>query len=326
MSTEECHDDTNGCPEDINIQHEDIEILLLCDDDRESMFEIIADNPQYYLGLIQTYEHTRDGSEIYLPDLFNIIMKRENNCLTIKFKLYDNDKWESVGYDSNDHTDDDVYKAFTEKVNFLLKFPRKKPTSSNYIKVHSDELDAMNIKSGSICDQNVTSKLKKYLMKNKALCDMTNNIDVMIDITAEASEKLSSKLDHKHDIFGGEQNYTSSSATSIPPVRRKNIIDEFIQPIELTAKFQELFSEPQKLSHKIEHDHIYDHKHQSRVVQELSLIVRDSGDADVANLLRKIVEKNHADYLHKCLKELGEKYADPFEKMMITELCKSKFR
>ncbi len=87
------------------------------------IIELISLDPKRYLDIVQRYSKMKDGREIYLPHLFNILVRRENGNLRIKFKLTDNSQWHEVGYEGDMFTDEDVYKAFREKVIYALKRP-----------------------------------------------------------------------------------------------------------------------------------------------------------------------------------------------------------
>jgi len=101
--------------------HEEIECML--SGSNQDIMELIATDPKYYLDLVQNYTKTRDGRDIYLPDLFNILINRSSGRLTIKFKMSDNGQWYEIGFSGGEFNDDAVYKAFTEKVESLIKCP-----------------------------------------------------------------------------------------------------------------------------------------------------------------------------------------------------------
>jgi hypothetical protein len=153
--------------------HEEVFNMLLNYNDMETVYELIASDPKYYFELIKNYTKTKEGYDIYLPDLFNILIKKENGNLIVKFKFYDNDAWTSVGYD-NENYNDSVYEAFTDQVHFLLKNPAKRRNFTQSlmengseeinVNVYSDHLDS-KINPNNLVNQNTTSKIQKYLMK-----------------------------------------------------------------------------------------------------------------------------------------------------------------
>lgn len=100
--------------------HNEVELML--EGSNAEIIELISTDPEYYLDIVKNYTKMRDGRTIYLPDLFNILVRRENDCLRIKFKLSDNSEWHEVGY-GNFVPDKEVYKAFTEKVKWALTRP-----------------------------------------------------------------------------------------------------------------------------------------------------------------------------------------------------------
>jgi hypothetical protein len=153
--------------------HEEVFNMLLNYNDMETVYELIASDPKYYFELIKYYTKTKEGYDIYLPDLFNILIKKENGNLIVKFKFYDNDAWTSVGYD-NENYNDSVYEAFTNQVHFLLKNPAKRRNFTQSlmengseeinVNVYSDHLDP-KLNPNNLVNQNTTSKIQKYLMK-----------------------------------------------------------------------------------------------------------------------------------------------------------------
>ena len=101
--------------------HEDVE-LMLCAEPLERL-ELMSLDPAHYLKIIETYTKTRDGREIYLPYLFNFLISRPDGRLRLKFKLTDDGAWHEVGYDGGNFSEDDVYKAFADKVKSLMSRP-----------------------------------------------------------------------------------------------------------------------------------------------------------------------------------------------------------
>lgn len=101
--------------------HDEVELLL--EGTNPEIIELISTDPKRYIDIVENYKKMRDGRDIYLSDLFNILVRREHGQLRIKFKMSDNTQWYEVGYDGDIFTDDDVYKAFTKKVEELRKNP-----------------------------------------------------------------------------------------------------------------------------------------------------------------------------------------------------------
>lgn len=103
--------------------HDDVDLLLECT--QLEALELMTEDPGYYLKLVENYKTRRDGTTVHLPyELNTNINHRSDGRLIIQFKLDRNGRWYEVGYDGADgFTDEDVYRAFTEKVKFLIKYP-----------------------------------------------------------------------------------------------------------------------------------------------------------------------------------------------------------
>ena len=102
--------------------HDEVECMLA--GDNQGILELISTDPEYYMGIVNNYNKMRDGKDIYLPDLFNIITSESDDRLSIKFKMSDNGQWHEVGFAGDlNFTKEDVYKAFSEKVTNLIKNP-----------------------------------------------------------------------------------------------------------------------------------------------------------------------------------------------------------
>jgi len=99
------------------------EVLNMLEASNSEIIQLISTDPQYYLGIVQNYNRMKDGREIYLPDLFNVLVNREGGRLKIKFKLSDNTQWYEVGFSGGDFDDQAVYRAFSEKVTSVLQNP-----------------------------------------------------------------------------------------------------------------------------------------------------------------------------------------------------------
>jgi hypothetical protein len=100
--------------------HEEVELLLSADDHRD-ILRLVMYDPKFYIGIIQNYQRTRDGTEISLPTLLNINPTRSKGRLSIKYRMHDNARWEEVGWRDGHATDDDVYDAFVKKVQVYLE-------------------------------------------------------------------------------------------------------------------------------------------------------------------------------------------------------------
>jgi hypothetical protein len=98
--------------------HDDVELMLNCSG--PEILELIASDPKYYFNIVTNYKKTRDGRDIYLPDLFNILITRNNSEYRIKFKTCDNGNWYEVGYSGGEFTEEEVHIAFAKKVQYAI--------------------------------------------------------------------------------------------------------------------------------------------------------------------------------------------------------------
>jgi hypothetical protein len=115
--------DSTMNPVDMNsdVVHDEVELLLNCDG--KEIMELIASDPKYYLDIVSRYIKTRSGEEICLPYLFNITIVKSSSEFRIKFKFSDNGSWNEVGFSGGQFEEEEVYKAFTKKVNYLIDKP-----------------------------------------------------------------------------------------------------------------------------------------------------------------------------------------------------------
>lgn len=120
---EESQNEEEG--ESDNEETEIVADMLSEADNRPGVFELIASDPKYFIDLIYNYKE-HNGQPIDLPYLFNIKRVRDRGRLIIKFKFGDDDRWEEVGYESFDFSDEDVYHAFSQKVELMLRRPKRR--------------------------------------------------------------------------------------------------------------------------------------------------------------------------------------------------------
>lgn len=99
---------------------EEIELLKSAVDDPENLYSLIATDPQYYVGIIENYKQEN------LQNLFNLRVNRINNKLTLKFKLYPDDRWVEVGQFSESYNDEETFEEFVKHIEIELERPRKK--------------------------------------------------------------------------------------------------------------------------------------------------------------------------------------------------------
>jgi hypothetical protein len=101
--------------------HDEVDLIL--NSSGPDIMELIASDPAYYLNIVANYTKTRDGRDVYLPDLCNILITKREGEYRIKFKLTDNGQWYEVGYCGTSFTEDDVHQAFSKKVAYALTRP-----------------------------------------------------------------------------------------------------------------------------------------------------------------------------------------------------------
>jgi hypothetical protein len=101
--------------------HDDVELIL--ESSGPDIIELIASDPSYYLNIVANYNKTRDGRDIYLQDLCNMLITKSSGEYRIKFKLSDNGQWYEVGYCGSTFTEDEVHEAFCKKVKYALSRP-----------------------------------------------------------------------------------------------------------------------------------------------------------------------------------------------------------
>lgn len=121
----------SGSESTVNLN--DIDLLTSCT--REDLFNLIREDPEYYLTLI------KDNG---LENQLNILVRRSDNGngLHIKFKIYSDDRWTEVGY-WDDCSDQEVYQDFADQVKILLTQSRSGRKAAKYSHLES-QLDADN--------------------------------------------------------------------------------------------------------------------------------------------------------------------------------------
>jgi len=145
--------------------HDDVELIL--NSSGPEIIELIASDPKYYLNIVSHYNKTRDGRDVYLQDLCNILIIKNTLEYRIKFKLTDNSNWYEVGYCGDSFTEEEVHEAFIKKVEYALSRP-----STEYRKMILDTLlpsdssspvdDNLNIAPGSVL---AYSKMDRFMKR-----------------------------------------------------------------------------------------------------------------------------------------------------------------
>lgn len=99
-----------------DIERELLEIELLKTASPDELYTLLSSDPSFYLPLIKKYNHTGN-----LEHLFRCIMGRTSGgTLTIKFKIYPNDRWTEIGFFEYG-SDREIYDEFSKHVTLLLK-------------------------------------------------------------------------------------------------------------------------------------------------------------------------------------------------------------
>jgi hypothetical protein len=145
--------------------HDDVELIL--NSSGPEIIELIASDPKYYLNIVSHYNKTRDGRDVYLQDLCNVLIIKNPLEYRIKFKLTDNSNWYEVGYCGDSFTEEEVHEAFIKKVEYALSRP-----STEYRKMILDTLlpsdssspvdDNVNIAPGSVL---AYSKMDRFMKR-----------------------------------------------------------------------------------------------------------------------------------------------------------------
>jgi hypothetical protein len=145
--------------------HDDVDLIL--NSSGPEIIELIASDPKYYLNIVSHYNKTRDGRDVYLQDLCNVLIVKNPLEYRIKFKLTDNSNWYEVGYCGDSFTEEEVHEAFIKKVEYALSRP-----STEYRKMILDTLlpsdssspvdDNVNIAPGSVL---AYSKMDRFMKR-----------------------------------------------------------------------------------------------------------------------------------------------------------------
>jgi hypothetical protein len=164
--------------------HDDVELIL--NSSGPDIIELIASEPKYYLNIVLNYNKTRDGREVYLQDLCNVLIIKNPLEYRIKFKLTDNSNWYEVGYCGDSFTEEEVHEAFIKKVEYALSRP-----SNEYRKMILDTLqpsdssspadDNVNIAPGSVLAYSKMDRFMKRAPEQKTFPILPDVADVTTD-------------------------------------------------------------------------------------------------------------------------------------------------
>lgn len=92
---------------------EDIQLMKIAD--LRELYQLIASNCKHYVSIIENYK------EENLQTLFNMIVRRIEGHLLIKFKLNMDERWVEVGFFDNDNTDKETMSELKTSIEFYLK-------------------------------------------------------------------------------------------------------------------------------------------------------------------------------------------------------------
>jgi hypothetical protein len=232
---------------------EDVELMLQLDDDRESLYELIASNPKYYFELISTYDTLPSGHQIYLPDLLNLMQTRtkKTNELVVKFKFHDNDNWTTIGYDDNrdSYSDELIYSNFVSRVALMISLSKQPKKNIDKLQVSVQALNSLNLNHETAINRNI-SKLQTFLIsigresKQELLPIInkpTQNDPYQSQIDFEPSQSDASDLFDKKPIPCTQDSYTESSASNsnMPCIKgaQSSLISEDIEKIKASYKY-----------------------------------------------------------------------------------------
>ncbi len=203
--------------------HDEVETLLFgLAKDKRTTYELIAADPKFYLDIIQNYKVTRDGKEIYLPNLLNILPSRNKNGLKLKFRFNDNDRWIAVGYDGINIPEAEVLKSFSEKILLHLKHPTKgndrehleaelNPDGEGTRKERNVE-DHPLINQG---DQMAISKLDRFMNAGKPAVVPESSLQSNSSKTESSLQSNSSKTESSLQSNSSKTTTTATANTSI---------------------------------------------------------------------------------------------------------------
>ena len=92
---------------------DDVDIMKIAD--MRELYQLISSNCQHYVSIIENYK--KDN----LQTKFNMIVRRIEDHLLIKFKLNLNERWVEVGFFDENNTDSETMVALQTQIEFYLK-------------------------------------------------------------------------------------------------------------------------------------------------------------------------------------------------------------
>lgn len=92
---------------------EDIELMKVAN--VIELYQLISSNCKHYVSIIENYKKEN------LQSLFNMIVRRIEGHLLIKYKLNSNDRWIEVGFFDNENTDKETMDELKNSIAYCLK-------------------------------------------------------------------------------------------------------------------------------------------------------------------------------------------------------------
>lgn len=114
---------------------EDIEIMRIAS--VKELYELIASDCQHYISIIANYQQEN------LQNLFNIIVRRIEGHLLVKFRFNTNDRWVEVGFFDDNNTDKETLIELKNVIQYYLKtYDDKNRNRREQLAAHFDDLDS----------------------------------------------------------------------------------------------------------------------------------------------------------------------------------------
>jgi hypothetical protein len=139
--------------------HDEVEMMKIAN--VKELYELIESDCRHYVSIIENY---RDEN---LQTLFNMIVRRIEGHLMIKFKLNANDRWVEVGFFDDSNTDEETLSALKDIIKYYLNDYGK--TNTNRRQHLASQLDQDTIvqqMGDQLMDNNESKCEQKPVLKN----------------------------------------------------------------------------------------------------------------------------------------------------------------
>jgi hypothetical protein len=144
---------------------EEVEIMKQAWVDPDQLYLLITTDPAYYINIIENYK----GED--LQELFNLRINRDKGKLTIKFKIFSDDKWTDVGFFNNGFDDSDTLDEFCLRVE--LRLNSKMDNRANIMASLDNDLEnklgktqkVANVNVESISKMDITEEMESWVNK-----------------------------------------------------------------------------------------------------------------------------------------------------------------